>query len=248
VLGIAYSTLNEGVGAGQWFVPHVSTLPAGYGHALGVNWSWLPALAIFHTVYSMVIPIAIAECCFPALAGRPWLGRKGFSAVIVIILGLGALFCTIKLYQPGRLVAFGIMLVLGIVALWLPQMPPRQRDARPAPGLWALRWAGLGMQVALFVVYYIAPRLVPPVVTTALLIAFAGWLIWRLRTWTARADWSSRQTVALVTGAFGLTLLLSLIPVVFLTGEGLMEIAWFVFLVRLAAYAKTHPLPQPSLT
>nr|MBA3826805.1 hypothetical protein [Ktedonobacterales bacterium] len=157
------------------------------------------------------------------------------------------LFCAIKPYQPGRLVAFGIVLGLGLVAVLLRPPPPRQHDARPAPGLWRLRWAGFGMQVALFVIYYLAPRLVPPVVTTGLLCAFAGWLIWRLRTWTARSDWSSRQTVALVTGAFGLTLLLALIPVVFLTGEGVAELAWFVFLLRLAAYTRCHPLTSLAL-
>ncbi len=242
LLGIAYSALNEGVGAAQWFVPAVSTLPVGYGHALGVNWSWLPALAIFHTVYSMVIPIVFVESCFPAWAGRPWLGRRGFIAVTTILLGVGTLFCLIPLYQPGRLVAFAIVLALGTVAVWLPAMPPPARTVRVAPSLWRLRWAGFGLQVALFAVLYLAPRLLPPVITTVLVVAFGGWLIWRLRTWTTRADWSSRQSVALITGAFGLTLLLSFIPPVFLTGEGLAEIAWFVVLLRLAAYVKKRPL------
>jgi hypothetical protein len=240
LLGIAYSALNEGVGAVQWYVPQVSTLPPTYGHALGVNWSWIPALAIFHTAYSMVIPIRLTEACFPSLTERPWLGRKGFVAVSVITVLLGVLFCFIKAYQPGRLAAFGIMLALGVLAMLLPARPPRVGEVHPAPSLWALRGAGFGMQVLLFAIYYLAPRLVPPFVTVMLLLAFAGWLIWQLRIWTMRTAWTTRHTVALITGAFGVTLLLSLLPPVFITGEGIAEIAWFIFLARLAAYVNNH--------
>lgn len=234
LLGAAYGALNEGVIAAKWFVPAIKGLPPGYGHALGVNWSWALALTLYHTVYSMLIPILLSEALFPGIADRPWLGLKWFRASAIIIVAVAVLFALTPTYQPYRLLALLLMGIYAALALVVPPARPRRRVDRRAPHLWTLRLVGFALQALMFALFYAAPLFFPPLVTAILFVIGAAALIWLLRAWTARADWTMRQTVALMSGAFGVSMLVAFTPAALAVGEPLAELMFLALLIALA--------------
>ena len=63
----------------------------------------------------------------------------------------------------------------------------------------------------------------------------ASWAGWRRRRWTARAGWSQRHTLALITGVLGFPiLLLTLIPAIWPTLEPLATVPFLALLIALA--------------
>jgi hypothetical protein len=103
LLGVAYTAFNEGVVAATWFklAPDTGRVLAftsdQAGHAAGVNWAVAVGLVVFHTVYSLMIPVTVVHA-LAVVRGRgsdrrPWIGRKGTVAcwVLVGVVLLGSL-------------------------------------------------------------------------------------------------------------------------------------------------------------
>jgi hypothetical protein len=118
LLGVAYGIVEEGLALWTLFNPLAQ--PVGnlgfYGHWLGVNWVWTVGLLIFHSVYSIGLPIFLFGLVFPELKHRSIVSMRG---VRLSVLGLTAdsilLFLLESLiyrpYNPGA----GLMLLSGLV-------------------------------------------------------------------------------------------------------------------------------------
>jgi hypothetical protein len=247
LLGAAFGALNEGVVAFTWFMAAgVPGFLASYGRAFGVNWVWALMLTLFHIIYSMLIPIFLAERCFPRVAHVPWLGRKGTIAFALWLAFTLALALLGPIYRPLRAASLVWALLLIGVALALPARRARQstapRAGRP-PRLWTLRALGFAATLLFFVALYVLPHLIPIPALTALLLlagmALAGWL---LRRWRRAPGWSDRHTLALVSGmlAFGI----ALSPTQIATGEPVLAALFLAFLIWLAI--RTARLPAPA--
>src|SRR5438105_1622946 len=67
LLGVAYGIVEEGLDL--WTLFYSKAGPVGnlgfYGHWLGVNWVWTVGLLIFHSVYSIGLPIFLFGLVFP---------------------------------------------------------------------------------------------------------------------------------------------------------------------------------------
>ena len=96
LLGAAYAIIEEGLALQSMFNPDLFNA-AGYGgRALGVNWVWSEWTLGYHIVWSIIIPILLAELLFPARRTEPWLGRVGVAVAGVVyalgVLAYGAIF------------------------------------------------------------------------------------------------------------------------------------------------------------
>src|SRR5437870_7400457 len=69
LLGVAYGIVEEGIALWTLFNPLAQ--PVGnlgfYGHWLGVNWVWTVGLLIFHSVYSIGLPIFLFRPSLPRI-------------------------------------------------------------------------------------------------------------------------------------------------------------------------------------
>jgi hypothetical protein len=93
-LGAAYGLVEEGLVMQTLFSPDLFGAAACGARFAGVNWVWAEALLGYHAVWSIAIPIAVAELCFPERRHKPWLGRAG-STVAAGCYALGALSISI---------------------------------------------------------------------------------------------------------------------------------------------------------
>src|SRR5713226_5689825 len=87
LLGVAYGIVEEGLALWTLFNPLAQ--PVGnlgfYGHWLGVNWVWTVGLVIFHSVWSIGLPIFLFGLVFPELKHKSLVSMRG---VRISVLGL----------------------------------------------------------------------------------------------------------------------------------------------------------------
>lgn len=219
VLGAAYGILEEGLMVKSFFDPAWMDLgPLGvYGRWGGVNWVWSLGLTIFHAVWSISIPILLVTLLFPHRAHQPWIGRRMFRALAVllladVVLGLVAL----TPYRPPMipyLLAILAVVMLYAVARRMPAAFRKSHRVDPAvdrPRSFAFYAAGLGGTVAFFVLLWAVPNTtVNPVVDMllTLLLVAAVWLGWRRANPASR--WDARRQLALACGALSFFILLA---------------------------------------
>src|SRR3989442_11084325 len=85
LLGVAYGIVEEGLALWTLFNPLAQ--PVGvlgfYGHWLGVNWVWTVGPLIFHSVYSIGLPIFLFGLVFPELKHKSLVSEAGITLSIV---------------------------------------------------------------------------------------------------------------------------------------------------------------------
>ncbi len=225
VLGIAFSFINEGVIAGTWYPGRYD----GETYIGGISFVVAAGLTVFHIFISVITPIAFIETIFPSHAGMPLLRRRGIIISSVVFLLVVALVGFVPTYRAYRLSVLAIALVLALVALRLPSARPRVMTTTPPPGLWRLRWAGFFGMALLFIMILLVPSLIQSIagnqilaaqaITVIILTLFIALLLRIGRRWTARAGWSLRHTLALITGVLVAPGLFMLLPWVWPTLE-----------------------------
>lgn len=214
LLGMAYGVLEEGLVVTSWFNPYWSDLGelATYGRLFDTSWVWATELTIFHAVVSITIPIVLAEILFPNIAPRPWLGKRGFRAVVIVLaltsllefVLFGFLFARKQGYLHPPLMYFGaLLLATGFAWLGLRARfrPITATDARDAPGLWKLRLLAFAATFFFFVTAWVIPFIVPfSIGPIALELALLVLAIRAIARWARRSGWGTQHRLALATG------------------------------------------------
>ena len=78
LLGCAYGVFEEGIYVQSWFNPNWPGLSAfaAYERFFDTNTVWAVGITVFHMIFSITIPILLAESIFPNIANRSWMGKK----------------------------------------------------------------------------------------------------------------------------------------------------------------------------
>lgn len=153
LLGVAYELAEDGLGLQALTSPHLYA-NGHWGRLFGINFPYWEANAIYHVVFSVLIPIALTELLFPAHGRRPYLRTGGVVGVgICAVAGVGLVRISVPPYQdpgydapPAALLGFLLgIVVLAVLALAvLPRFtrkaaPPAVPAPRPVPlGLFGL--------------------------------------------------------------------------------------------------------------
>ncbi|MGW0178432.1 hypothetical protein [Nocardia sp. NPDC003345] len=219
LLGLAYQLAEDGLGLQALTSPDMYGAADWGWRALGVNWTyWVSQIGV-HVVFSVLIPIALADLLFPRQRGRPYLRARGLAGTgALAVLGvLGLRLVVAGTEDPGYrapwgwTVAFLIAIaVLAVTALrYLPGRPFRM----PHPAATVPRPAALGAAAAVVTVVFLAlllppglrpdnlygsgfPLWIPLLVAPVVAIAFAR----RVLRWRAAPEWDERQQVWLIGG------------------------------------------------
>jgi hypothetical protein len=125
LLGVAYGIVEEGLALWTLFNPLAQ--PVGnlgfYGHWLGVNWVWTVGLLIFHSVYSIGLPIFLFGLVFPELKRKSLVSMRGIriSVVGLIVDSILLFILESAIYGPynpgaGLMVFSGIVITIFVIA------------------------------------------------------------------------------------------------------------------------------------
>lgn len=246
VMGAAYGVLEEGVFIHSWFNPSFEGLHslALYGRAWDTSWVWAVGLTGFHAVFSVTIPILLAEAIFPRVAKIPWLNRFWLRLIVgwfafTVLLGAVAYGFILSREQGyphpplTYLLAIALVVVLFFIGARLRSRAQPRLVERPTPGLWSLRLFGGGMTLAFFFAFYGLSALQPLAqISIAGMVAVVIYTFWRVVRWSRSPGWGAEQRLALASGAFGFWLVLS--PLFYTTGLPLVALVFLLLLLWLA--------------
>ncbi|HVH15146.1 MAG TPA: hypothetical protein VNA15_05440 [Candidatus Angelobacter sp.] len=190
LLGVAYGIVEEGLDL--WTLFYSKAGPVGnlgyYGHWLGVNWVWTVGLLIFHSVYSIGLPIFLFGLAFPELKRKSLVSGTRLSATIVCLI-LDSIFLFVFVsaiysgYSPGGTLLLFSGLVATIFVLLARRLPANFLKISPGQPKWSPRkFAFLG--VLLFPATLLAGGIaaganIPPIIPMVVDIIFAVFILTR---------------------------------------------------------------------
>src|SRR5437660_12262051 len=102
LMGAAYGIVEEGLALRTLFNPTSSVVGnlGVYGHWLGVNWVWTVGLVIFHSVFSIGLPIFIFGLAFPDLKSKSLVSTRGIEISILTLAIDSVLLSVVVNYWP----------------------------------------------------------------------------------------------------------------------------------------------------
>lgn len=216
LLGAAYGIVEEGLALQSIFNPNLFNAGLVGGRGLGVNWVWAQWTVGYHIIWSITIPILLAELLFPAHRTEPWLGRIGTTVAAVVyaigVVVLGVIFR--YAVAPGfrtpiilAVIAFLIVAALVVTALrWRrsTEVVVPSTATGHAPNPWLMALSALVVAAAWFGLLDLPhtmrawPLVLVPMLLDVLLVAGGALLV---RRWSSAHDWSDLHRLALLSGA-----------------------------------------------
>jgi hypothetical protein len=217
LLAAAYALVEEGLVMQTMFSPDLFNAAASGGRALGVNWVWTEVLVGYHVVWSIVIPIALVELCFPERRAQPWLGRIG-TMIALVSYALGAVAIAVvfrRFLTPHFRASATLLIATGIATAcliaWALRVPknPQPKAWREASGNAPSPWlVGLAALIAtgLWFQLFTLPQPLRSGLWVFFPMILEGCLAWGfvalLQRWSASArHWTDLHSLALVVGA-----------------------------------------------
>ncbi len=213
-LGAAYGILEEGLITQSFFNnDYLGLHLLGYGNFLGLGWLWITHLIPLHAVWSISVPILLAELLFRDRGINPWLGKVGLTVVGVIFL-LGAFILWLATYAseksflapwPELLGAFVLAVIVVTIVLHLPKRTASAegQSLNQAPSPWivgGIAFVAASLFTAVLRVYDVAPNF-PGVIVVAITVALPVAMLLLILRWSAQSGWSRAHLLALAAAA-----------------------------------------------
>ncbi len=215
VLGGAYAIVEEGLMVKSFFDPSWMDLGllGTFGRLYEVNWVWAVLLIVYHAVFSIAIPIALAEMAFPRMRAERWTTNRQLKMFMILIAAVTVFgFFFLTSYRPPPLqyaAAIACVLAFGLVAYKMKPLAWKP-ESRAAP-VKRVFLAGLAFSTFFFLLEIFGAHIfVYPALDIAAVILLAL-VFWKL---LERYDWdvgcNEKPKLALVSGA--LLFLIALAP------------------------------------
>jgi hypothetical protein len=210
LLALAYGVFEEGIATQSLFDPnyaHAHLLDDGFIPALGIAIPWTLFVLALHTVWSISVPIALAEGLVPGRRTTPWLRTPGLI-VATVLFAVGAVATLAVSYAsdhflapwPTLLVVLLIVTALVVAALRLPRVeaaPAKTPAETPAPAAWTT----LALTLAAGAVFMLGSKILPTWPAVAIVSAEYVAVVWAVLAWSRRPGWDGRHRLALAGGA-----------------------------------------------
>lgn len=217
--GVAYGLMEEGVIMQTLFSPDLFGAAECGGRWLGVNWIWTEELMGYHALWSITIPIALTEACFPKLRQEPWLPKWGLGICVSLYalaaLAIGSTFqrlLTPNFRAPLPLL-IGTVLVAAVLVLWALRWAPKESQKDTSEGGHAVSPGIAGLCAFAAAVAWMQLGMLPQplrhgwlallTMGMAAVLAVSFWL--ELRRWISRAGWTSVHALFVMGGGITAT-------------------------------------------
>lgn len=151
LLALAYAVMEEGLLTQSLFNPdylHLRLLDYGFIPLLGTSAAWTIYVLGIHMIWSLSVPIGLAEALFPARRTAPWLNIAGL-VIFALLLAAGAamvsrfsLGATPVRASPAQIVVCVLLIAVLVASAFA--MPPLAASAeRLQPGIPPLLLGGI---------------------------------------------------------------------------------------------------------
>lgn len=212
LLGGVWGVVQEGLGTKVFFDPTRTELGplVNYGTWAGVHWAFVVQLFVYHSIYSIVLPIVLTDVLYWSERDRLWAGKPVLWICGLLQIAMTAVaYQTVSTYKPPAelsLATLAVTVGLILIARWLPSRSSDVEASSPfRHPLHRPRWfylVGCLASAAFFFVSLVVPgwTSIPLVVILLMLIITAGTL-WILRQGSEQGRaWSRAHQLALAAG------------------------------------------------
>jgi hypothetical protein len=255
VLGAAYGIIEEGIMVRSFFNPSWKDLGvlASYGRWLGVNWVWAEWLTIFHSIFSITIPIFLVELTYPQTRNQVWLSSRSrllFHGLLILSIILG--FFAFPYNAPVLAIVGCVVsvIILGWTAKRIPNILPLHRTLKVS---WKVL-VPLGVSTPAVFFFLFNSAFIPLAIGTMIVGAIIILGYEQLLTRWARIGFNNMQKLGLITGALGFWALFfdSILELVGRLGTSILGLSFVAYLVllrkRTALGFKASPSACPLVT
>ena len=195
ILGAAYGVIEEGLMVKSFFDPGWMDLGilGVYGRWLEVNWVWAEWLTIYHSIFSIVIPITLVEVAYPELRNKRWLSNKKLAGVAILLCAVTAFgYCFLTTYRPPALqYLISVVLVGALFLLAWKTSSKMGRNGSLKPSK-PSRLASFGFitTLALFLLFGAGPNVIS---SPAVLMLLGIGLVFVIFSLLKRYEWNERR-------------------------------------------------------
>ncbi len=143
LLGAAYGIVEEGLDV--WTLFYSNADPVGtlgyYGHWLGINWVWSMGILIFHSIFSIGLPIFLFGLAFPEMKTKLLLSFHGIRNAFLILIADSLVlfvgdFSHYQGYNPGAGVLLFACIVTGLLIVTARKLPGDFLKISQGPPKW----------------------------------------------------------------------------------------------------------------
>lgn len=166
LLGAVMGLLVEGLAVNTFYDNRIEKLGdfATYGRFLDINWNWAVYLVIFHSIWSVVVPVMITESLYPSIRGETLTTSKQRVVLIACIGFVTILFnLSDEVYKPNPLYQLFTLALLVIIPTIYDSLKQilHTRFIKLIPGF-PVRYLILYPVLLIILSFYILSRLLPP--------------------------------------------------------------------------------------
>ncbi len=104
--GLALGILVEGLAVNTYYDPRVSKIGvlAEYGRLLGINWCWIVYITIFHSIFSVLVPIMLVESFYPEAISVNTIARRRLKYLLIPVFIVTVIFnISSETYRPAMI-------------------------------------------------------------------------------------------------------------------------------------------------
>ncbi len=237
LLGAAYGIIEEGILVRSFFNPDWMDLGVlgTYGRWLGVNWVWAEWLTIYHSIFSITLPILLVELYYPKSRALPWLSAKQkrlFQTVFLAVTVFGLV--GFPYYAPELLIWLPACMAAVFLLAWFAKR--LENNVPIQPGL-KVSWRrlvlfGFSVPLAFFFLFY---STIIPVPAITMLVGVLGVFGYErvLNRWAAHG-FTDVQRLGLATGCLGFFMLFDVIlEINGILGMSIVGACFAVILIKL---------------
>lgn len=165
ILGASYGIIEEGLAVKSFFDPNWMDLGilGSYGRFIGVNWVWTVCLTIFHTLFSIAIPILVFTLVYPELKNIRLLNDKKLILVFLVFSAVVIIF-NITTYKID-LITTVITTLTVLFFIWIAHRVKSDflyaKNIKPSTSTKNIGLIGIIFTVIFFIIMYVVPYLVP---------------------------------------------------------------------------------------
>lgn len=118
MLGVAYGITEECLTLQTVFNTIILGNNFTYGRWIGVNWVWAMCIIVYHAIWSITIPIFLAELLFPEKKDKGWLNKTGIVITSALFLLTSVAFFHFFHKMSGFIAPFSHFLVAAILVVF----------------------------------------------------------------------------------------------------------------------------------
>ncbi len=214
VLGAAYAFVNEGLSAKSFFDPNWIDIGilGHYGRLFGINWVWSFGLIAYHIIISISIPILIVTLIFPKQNSLPWISRRMFNALgILLIADTIFIYFNISEFRVPLIYLIATIASIAILIFAAKRVPEIKYISKKV-NVPKARWFWLVGFLAAFVFFLVFDGLpksgIHPIISVSMIAAvilIAVWLVYRMS--CSFSAWRDKHRLALSSGVLGALIL-----------------------------------------